>query len=150
MRKVLGSSKQNLISQFLTESVSISFIALVIAIGIAELLLPYFNQVSGKQIDIGLFSRPWLLPALLLLMLVVGVLAGSYPSFYLSSFQPVTVLKGKIAGGFKRSWLRSSLVVFQFAISIILIVGTVVIYNQLNFIRNRKLGFDREHILVKT
>ena len=148
VRKVLGSSKQNLISQFLTESVSISFIALVIAIGIAELLLPYFNQVSGKQIDIGLFSRPWLLPALLLLMLVVGVLAGSYPSFYLSSFQPVTVLKGKIAGGFKRSWLRSSLVVFQFAISIILIVGTVVIYNQLNFIRNRKLGFDREHILV--
>ena len=148
VRKVLGSSKQNLINQFLTESVLISFIALILAIGIAKLLLPYFNQVSGKQIDIGLFSRPWLLPVLLLLVLVVGVLAGSYPSFYLSSFQPVTVLKGKIAGGFKRSWLRSSLVVFQFAISIILIVGTVVIYSQLNFIRNRKLGFDREHILV--
>ncbi|TMI80778.1 MAG: FtsX-like permease family protein, partial [Bacteroidetes bacterium] len=148
VRKVLGSDRANLIRQFLMESMLISFISMALAVGIAELLLPYFNQLSGKQIELGLLSRLWLLPALILLMLFVGLLAGSYPAFYLSAFQPVTVLKGKLAGGFKRSWLRNSLVVFQFAISIFLIVGTVVIYSQLIFIRSRKLGFDREHVLV--
>ncbi|HET9825695.1 MAG TPA: FtsX-like permease family protein, partial [Chitinophagaceae bacterium] len=147
-RKVLGSGRAELIRQFLMESMLISFISMMLAVGIAELLLPYFNQVSGKQIELGLFSKAWLIPALLLLMLFVGLLAGSYPSFYLSAFQPVTVLKGKLAGGFKKSWLRNTLVVFQFAISIFLIVGTVVIYSQLIYIRNRKLGFDREHVLV--
>ena len=148
VRKVLGSGRSELIRQFLMESMLLSFISMALAVGIAELLLPYFNQVSGKQIELGLASRLWLLPALILLMLFVGFLAGSYPAFYLSAFQPVTVLKGKLAGGFKRSWLRNSLVVFQFAISIFLIVGTVVIYSQLIFIRNRKLGFDREDVLV--
>ena len=148
VRKVLGSRKQNLISQFLTESILISFIALLFAVAIAALLLPYFNQLSGKEIELGLFSKGWLIPSLLLLVLIVGLLAGSYPAFYLSSFQPVTVLKGKLAAGFKSGWFRSSLVIFQFAISIILIIGTVVIYNQLQFIRNKKLGFDREHVLV--
>ena len=148
VRKVLGSRKQNLISQFLTESILISFIALLFAVAIAALLLPYFNQLSGKEIELGLFSKDWLIPSLLLLVLIVGLLAGSYPAFYLSSFQPVSVLKGKVAAGFKSGWFRSSLVIFQFAISIILIIGTVVIYNQLQFIRNKKLGFDREHVLV--
>jgi putative ABC transport system permease protein len=148
VRKVLGSGRANLIRQFLMESMLISFISMALAVGIAELLLPYFNEVSGKQIELGLLSRLWLVPALILLILFVGLLAGSYPAFYLSAFQPITVLKGTLAGGFKRSWLRNSLVVFQFAISIFLIVGTVVIYSQLMFIRNRKLGFDREHVLV--
>ena len=148
VRKVLGSGRGNLIRQFLMESMMISFISMILAIGIAELLLPYFNRVSGKEIEIGLFSTWWLFPGLLLLILFVGLLAGSYPAFYLSAFQPVTVLKGKLAGGFKRSWLRNSLVVFQFAISVFLIVGTVVIYSQLIFIRSRNLGFDREHVLV--
>ena len=148
VRKVLGSGRGNLIRQFLMESMMISFISMILAIGIAELLLPYFNRVSGKEIEIGLFSTSWLFPGLLLLILFVGLLAGSYPAFYLSAFQPITVLKGKLAGGFKRSWLRNSLVVFQFAISIFLIVGTVVIYRQLMFIRSRNLGFDREHVLV--
>jgi len=130
------------------ESVLISFVALIFAILIAQLLLPYFNQLAGKQIEIGWFIKPWLLPALISLVLIVGVLAGSYPSFYLSSFQPILVLKGKLVGGFKSSWLRSSLVVFQFAITVILIVGTVVIYSQLNFIRNKRLGFDRDHVLI--
>jgi len=148
VRKVLGSGRGNLIRQFLIESLLISFISMLLAIGIAELLLPFFNHVSGKNIEIGLFSQSWLLPALILLMLFVGLLAGSYPAFYLSAFQPIAVLKGKLAAGFRGSWLRNSLVVFQFAISIFLIVGTVVIYSQLMFIRNRKLGFDREHVLV--
>ncbi|MBD0333062.1 MAG: ABC transporter permease, partial [Chitinophagaceae bacterium] len=148
VRKVLGSNRQNLITQFLSESILISFIALLLALGIAQLMLPYFNQLSGKDIHIGLFSKPWLFPSLILLMLVVGLLAGSYPSFFLSAFRPVTVLKGNVAGGFKRSWLRSSLVVFQFVISIILIIGTVVIYSQLQYIRNKELGFNREQVLV--
>ena len=148
VRKVLGSGRQNLIRQFLMESMLISVIAMLLAIGIAELLLPFFNQVSGKEIQILLFSQSWLLPGLILLVLLVGLLAGSYPAFYLSAFQPVTVLKGKLASGFKSSWLRNSLVVFQFAISIFLIVGTVVIYGQLMYIRSRNLGFDREQVLV--
>jgi putative ABC transport system permease protein len=148
VRKVLGSQRGNLITQFLTESIFISFLSLVLALCIAQALLPVFNQLAGKEIEIGLLSKPWLLPSLLALMLLVGVIAGSYPSFYLSSFQPISVLKGKLAGGFKNGWLRSSLVVFQFSISIVLIVGTVVIYSQLKFIRSKDLGFNREQILV--
>ena len=148
VRKVLGSMKQSLVSQFLTESILISFIALLFAVAFAALLLPYFNQLAGKQIELGLLSKGWLIPSLLLLVLIVGLLAGSYPAFYLSAFQPISVLKGKLTAGFKSGWLRNSLVIFQFAISIILIIGTVVIYNQLQFIRNKELGFNREHVLV--
>lgn len=111
-------------------------------------MLPYFNQLSGKEITIGLFTKPWLLPSSILLMAIVGLLAGSYPAFYLSSFRPVEVLKGKVAKGFKAGWLRSSLVVFQFLISIVLIIGTIVIYNQLNYIRNKEIGFNRDHVLI--
>jgi putative ABC transport system permease protein len=110
--------------------------------------LPYFNQMANKEIVIGLFSKSWLLPSLIILMLIVGLLAGSYPSFYLSAFKPIVVLKGKLAAGFKRSWLRSSLVVFQFWISIILIIGTIVIYNQINYIQKKKLGYNRDQVLV--
>jgi len=148
VRKVLGSLRKNLVQQFLTESVLISFIALIFAIGIASLLLPYFNQLAGKSIFVSTLFQPQMLTSLVLLMLIVGLLAGSYPAFVLSAFQPVDVLKGKLAGGFKRSWLRNSLVVFQFVISIILIIGTVVIYNQLNYIRNKDIGFNRKQVLV--
>jgi putative ABC transport system permease protein len=148
VRKVLGSEKKSLVFQFLSESIFISAISLLLALAIAQALLPTFNAIAGKEIEIGFFQKPWLLPSLVLLMLLVGVLAGSYPSFYLSSFQPIAVLKGKLAGGFKSSWLRSSLVVFQFAISIVLIVGTVVIYSQLKFIRSKNLGFSRDQVLV--
>jgi putative ABC transport system permease protein len=148
VRKVLGSNRSNLIAQFLTESVLTSFIALVSAIIIAALLLPYFNQLSGKEITLRLFSTRWLLPALLLTSLIVGLLAGLYPAFYLSAFEPIKVLKGKLATGFKSGWLSSSLVVFQFTAAIVLIVGTLIIYSQLNYIRNKKLGYNREQVLV--
>ena len=148
VRKVLGSLRKNLITQFLTESILISLLALVIAILIAFLLLPYFNQLSGKQITMGIFSKPWLFPSLIGLMLVVGVIAGSYPAFFLSAFNPVEVLKGKLAKGFKSSWLRSGLVIFQFFISIALIIGTIIIYNQLKYIRSKDLGYNRSHVLV--
>jgi len=148
VRKVLGSLRKNLIQQFITESVLMSFIALVIAISLALLLLPYFNQLAGKKIQtFGLF-QPLMLLSFFLLMLIVGILAGSYPAFYLSSFQPIKVLKGKLSGGFKGSSLRNVLVVFQFSISVMLIVGTIVIFNQLNFIRNRDIGYNRNQVLV--
>jgi putative ABC transport system permease protein len=121
VRKVLGSLRQNLIMQFLSESVLISFLSLALALVIAAVLLPYFNQLSGKDMTLDLFLKPWLLPAAIVLMIVVGLIAGSYPAFYLSAFKPVQVLKGKLAKGFKSSWLRSGLVVFQFCISIILV-----------------------------
>ena len=168
VRKVLGSLRSHLITQFMAESILISFISMLLALGIAWLLLPYFNQMAAKEMSIGLFSRPWLAPALLGLVVLVGFLAGSYPAFFLSAFQPIAVLKGNrgnrrlrtrkergtklrrspLVAGFKTGLLRNSLVVFQFGISIFLMVGTVVIYNQLNYIRSKQLGFDRDHVLV--
>ncbi|HUZ57389.1 MAG TPA: ABC transporter permease [Hanamia sp.] len=148
IRKVVGSLRSHLITQFLTESVLLSFFSLLLAIIIAALLLPFFNQLSGKEMHVGTLFSTWLFPVMIALVFLVGIVAGSYPAFYLSSFQPIEVLKGKIAKGFKNSWLRSSLVVFQFIISIILIIGTIVIYNQLNYIRNRKIGYNRDQVLV--
>lgn len=148
VRKVLGSLKKNLVQQFLTESFLISFIALFLAVLIARLLLPYFDQLSGKGIHASTLFQPKMMLSLLVLMLIVGFAAGSYPAFFLSSFQPIDVLKGKLAAGFKRSWLRNALVVFQFVISIILIFGTVVIYNQLNYIQNKDIGFNRQQVVI--
>ena len=148
VRKVLGSSKKKLIQQFLTESLLISFIALVLAILLAWLLLPYFNQLAGKDLHASTLFQPAMLISLISLMLIAGLLAGSYPAFFLSSFQPIDVLKGKLASGFKRSWLRNSLVIFQFAISIILIFGTIVVYNQLTYIRNKDIGFNRYQVVT--
>jgi putative ABC transport system permease protein len=148
VRKVLGSNRQNLVTQFLSESLLIAAISLILAVVLAVLLLPFFNQLSVKELSLNFFKRPWLLAVLVLIALIVGLLAGSYPAFYLSSFKPILVLKGKLATGFKGGWLRSALVVFQFAISIFLIVGTVVIQGQLNYIRNKELGFNREQVLI--
>ena len=148
VRKVLGSLKKNLVQQFLTESLLISFIALIFSILIAWLLLPYFDQLAGKDIHPAILIQPKMLFSLVTLMLIVGLLAGSYPAFFLSAFQPIDVLKGKLSAGFKRSWLRNVLVVFQFVISIILIFGTVVIYNQLNYIHNKDIGFNRNQVLI--
>lgn len=148
VRKVLGSLRKNLVAQFLTESMLISFISMILALAIAVLLLPYFNTLSGKELTIHSFFTPWLLPSLLLLVIIVGLLAGIYPAFYLSSFKPVAVLKGKIAAGFKAGWLRSGLVVFQFSISIFLIIGTLVIFLQLNYIHNKNIGYNRDHVLI--
>ena len=148
IRKVAGSSRGHLVTQFLTESMLLSLASLVLALGIAVFLLPAFNDLSGKQLDAGMLFSARILPIVVVLVLAVGFLAGSYPAFYLSAFQPIQVLKGKIAAGFKSSRLRSSLVVFQFVISIGLIIGTLVIYRQLNYIHNRDIGYDRDQVLV--
>ncbi|HEY5462178.1 MAG TPA: ABC transporter permease [Hanamia sp.] len=148
IRKVAGSLRSNLIIQFLTESVLISFISLLLAILMAAILLPLFNQLAHKQMYVSTLFSTWLLPVMIALVFLVGCVAGSYPAFYLSSFQPIDVLKGKVAKGFKSSWLRNGLVIFQFSISIMLIIGTIVIYNQLDYIRSRKIGYDRDQVLV--
>ena len=148
VRKVLGSLRKNLITQFLTESMLISFISMILALLIATLLLHYFNELSGKELTMFSFFSSWMLPSSLLLVIIVGLLAGLYPAFYLSSFKPVEVLKGKIASGSKTGWLRSGLVIFQFAISIFLIIGTLVIYSQLNYIHNKDIGYNRDHVLI--
>jgi putative ABC transport system permease protein len=148
VRKVLGSSRKYLIAQFLSESVMITIIAAVIAVLAAWALLPFFNQISGKHLAITVQIIVWLLPALLVIVIVVGVLAGSYPAFFLSAFNPITVLKGKLSTGLKGNTLRGFLVVFQFAISIFLIIGTLVIYNQLNYMQSKDLGYNRYQMLI--
>ncbi len=148
VRKVLGSPRSALIAQFLTESVLVTLIAAIIAVLSAWGALGLFNQISGKQLTVTPQILGWLAPCLLIIILVVGCLAGSYPALFLSGFQPIKVLKGKLAGGFKGGMLRSVLVVIQFAISIFLIVGTMVISGQLKYIQNKDLGYKRDHVLV--
>lgn len=149
VRKVLGSARKYLIAQFLTESMLITFVSALIALALSTLLLPLFNEVAGKQLVLNNALLIWIVPLLLFITLIIGLLAGSYPAFFLSGFRPIEVLKGKLATGFKGGGsLRSLLVVFQFSISIFLIIGTIVIYHQLNFIHNTKLGFDRSQVLI--
>ena len=148
VRKVLGSARKYLVAQFLTESMLVTLVSTIIAVALAWLALPLFNQMADKHLAFTTQSLTWLLPTLAVVVLVIGFLAGSYPAFYLSAFQPIEVLKGKIAAGFKGGFLRSFLVVFQFSISIFLIIGTLVIYNQLNYIHTKSLGYNRSQMLV--
>lgn len=148
IRKVLGSLKQELVRQFLVESVLLSAIALIIAVGLVYLALPVFNQLAGKNLTLQFTSTPWVIPVLVLFGLFTGLLAGSYPAFYLSSFNPVAVLKGRFTSGKKSISLRSVLVVFQFFISISLIICTTIVFNQLNYIRHIKLGYDKDQVVV--
>lgn len=149
IRKVLGSLRQSLTYQFLTESLLLTTVALVLAVGLVYVVLPAFNELAGKTLSFNVAANVWLLPGLLLFGLVAGLLAGSYPAFFLSSFKPIAVLKSnKFSGGSKSIGLRSGLVVFQFFISITLMVGTTVVYRQLNYIQNKKLGYSKDQVLV--
>jgi putative ABC transport system permease protein len=148
IRKVLGTGRGSLIQQFLLESVVTTFLASLIAVGAAILLLPYFNSLANKTLTIGGLLDARILPFLILLPVIIGMLAGSYPALYLSSFRPIAVLKGKLGAGTKKSAVRNVLVVFQFATCIFLIIGTIVVYNQLRFIQSKKLGFNKEQVLM--
>ncbi|GAB3704457.1 ABC transporter permease [Spirosoma flavus] len=149
IRKVMGSVRQSLTNQFLIESLLLTMIALVLAIGLVYMALPLFNELAGKALALNFGGNNWLLPGLLMLGIIVGILAGSYPAFFLSSFKPIAVLKGtKFTGDRKSIGLRSGLVVVQFFISIILMVGTTVVYQQLNYIQHKKLGYSKEQVLV--
>jgi len=149
IRKVLGSAKNMLVSQFLIESFMLTFLAIFFALGLVYLLLPYFNNLAGKNISIGFFLSSRALLTEAALMLIVGLTAGIYPAFFLSSFRIIAILKGN--SGTRptgRSGLRSSLIVIQFAISTALIISTFVVYQQLHFMQNQKLGYDKNQVLV--
>ncbi len=147
LRKVVGASRQQLIQQFLGESVLVALVAMIVALALVELILPWFN--SFIQRDLILYSREnlWWLVGLIGFGLGVGVIAGSYPAFVLSSFLPTQVMKGDWIPGSKHVGLRKALVIFQFAISIAFITGTVVVQEQLTYIRNKDLGFDKELVV---
>lgn len=148
IRKVMGAYRQQLIGQFLSEAILLSMISFIIAYGLAVLTLPAFNQISGKALVLNSALSPSFIIPMLIIMIAVGLFAGSYPAFYLSSFRPVQVLKGKIAQGLKSGAIRSTLVVFQFSISIIMIIGTAIVFDQLSYIQNKKVGYDRDQVIV--
>jgi ABC-type antimicrobial peptide transport system permease subunit len=146
LRKVVGAGRNQLIAQFLGESLLISFLSLFIAVGIVWLLLPAFNNLAEKQLAVHLLDGKLLL-SLGAIALVTGILSGSYPALYLSGFKPVKVLKGKTKPGTGNLLFRNGLVVTQFVVSIILLVGTAVVYRQLNFIKTKNLGFEKSNLL---
>jgi len=148
IRKVHGGFRSQLIAQFIGESVILSFIALVIAIILVELTIPVFSDIIGQNISEDLLINPLMIVSYLILAILVGFVAGSYPAFYLSSFQPVNVLKRNLNRSSKNPALRNVLVIIQFSISIFLMVGTGIIFNQLNYVKNKKLGFDKEHVMI--
>ncbi|MEL7145512.1 MAG: ABC transporter permease [Bacteroidota bacterium] len=148
VRKVMGAYKKHLIRQFLTEAMVISAISTLIAIVLTAFLLPFFNELAAKSISEQRLVTPSMLGIIGVIILLVGLLAGSYPSFYLSQFKPIETLKGKLNLGLRSSGIRSLLVVFQFTISISMIIGTAVVFDQLSYIQNKKLGFDKEHIVM--
>ena len=147
LRKVIGASRRQLINQFLGESLLFSFIAVLLAVALAELFLPLFNSLSGKRLALNYFENFILLPGLAIIVLFAGLAASSLPAFYISALQPTRALKGMLKASSRVSWLRRSLVLSQFAISIIFIFCTITISNQLSYIRNKKLGFNKEHVV---
>jgi putative ABC transport system permease protein len=148
IRKVLGAEKGSLVKQFLGESLLMSFIAFLIALGITELLLPAFSNVSGRNLSFDLPKDWFIVAGFLVLSIITGLLAGSYPAFYLSSFQPVKVLKGRFTNSLSAVALRKGLVIFQFIISVVLIIASVVIMNQMNYLRSTDLGFAKDQQIV--
>ena len=148
IRKVLGTEKKNLITQFLSESILMALLSMILAILIAWLALPLFNDIASKNMSFPSLLKPNILPILIALPFVVGLLAGSYPAFFLSAFRPIDVLKGKLKIGSRSGGLRSGLVVVQFFFSIVLIIGTIVIYRQLNYIQTKNLGFKKDQVLI--
>ncbi|MEI9917397.1 MAG: FtsX-like permease family protein [Bacteroidota bacterium] len=147
LRKVVGSLRRSLVTQFLTESTLYSVLSFVIAFAILCLCLPGFNYIAGRSLSIP-WTSWWLFPCLIAASLLIGIIAGCYPAFYLSAFRPIQVLKGNLRMGSRSGALRSSMVVFQFAASIILIIGTLVIYRQMTYIMNRDTGFNKEQLMI--
>lgn len=147
VRKVMGSLRSHLVRQFLTESILLSVLSFFVALAVAWLVLPSFNLLAGKELFLP-FDKGIFWGGLAAGALVVGLLAGLYPSFFLSAFRPVNVLKGNLSLGMKSGLIRSSLVVFQFSISIILIIGTISVNRQLGFIQNTKIGFNKDQVIV--
>ncbi|MBB5397689.1 ABC transporter permease [Mucilaginibacter sp. AK015] len=148
VRKVIGAGKKQLFWQFMGESVLFCIIATILSIVAAALLMPVFNQLTDKHLQVNTLASPSFILACTGLIVVVSLLAGSYPALILSNFQPVKVLKGSFKNSGSGQWVRKSLIVFQFSISVVLVVATVIIQKQLNYIQNKKLGYSRDHVMV--
>jgi putative ABC transport system permease protein len=147
IRKTVGAERKEIIAQFLSESVLISFMAIGLAFVLTSLLLPVLNKISGQQISIGILSKWQVIVPILLTPFVVGIVSGLYPALFMSAFQPVKVLKGlfRVNGNIS---VRKALVVFQFSISIILIISTAVVFRQLQFMQKKSLGLDKDHVII--
>jgi putative ABC transport system permease protein len=148
LRKVVGSRRSLLIMQFLSESVALTIISLIVSIILLVVLLPKFNTLAGKSFDPGILFSPAVLISVCLVILVAGILGGSYPAFFLSRFSPVTVLKGETTQGSAGSLFRKILVIIQFTISVAMIVCTMVVFKQLNFLKEKDQGFNQENVLT--
>jgi len=136
IRKVVGARRSGIIKQFLSESFLLAFFALILAAILVELLLPAFSRLTGKQLMSPWLGNPFILPGMIVVTLVTGIMAGSYPAFFLSSFQPVKVLKSTLKPGTSGGLFRKALVIFQFSLAVIFLVGSMVIYRQLDYIKN--------------
>jgi putative ABC transport system permease protein len=147
LRKVVGSNRGSLILQFLSESTTLTIISLILSIILVALLLPQFNLLAGKNFELGIIQSPIIIISAIAVILIVGVIGGSYPAFYLSSFKSTTVLKGEVTKGSSGNLFRKVLVVIQFLISVSMIICTLVVYKQLDFLKNKDLGYNQENIL---
>jgi putative ABC transport system permease protein len=148
IRKVLGAQRTKLVVQFLGESFMFALLSFVLGILLARLFLPYFSGLAGKTISLNSFGMPTMYAILVAMVLFVGLVAGSYPAFFLSAFMPISALKGHVLEGSKNSWFRSILVVIQFALSIILIICTIIVFNQHKYMQNKDLGFNKQNLLA--
>jgi putative ABC transport system permease protein len=148
IRKSLGVERKQLVVQFLTESLLVSIIAMVLALCLVEIVLPIFNTFSGKTLSLNFTQNLPLIATTLALTLFVGIVAGAYPALYLSSVKPVAVLSGTLRLGVKSGTIRNSLVIFQFAVSVALIACTIIVHTQLNYVQNKNMGFNKENVVV--
>ncbi|MFH2107359.1 MAG: ABC transporter permease [Chrysiogenia bacterium] len=148
LRKVLGSFRLDLVKQFLTESLVLCLMALAIAGLLMVIVLPLFNSLTAKELAVSALANPSAIAAIMALTLLVTILAGAYPAFLLAAFRPAAILRGQAASGAGRGRLRRGLVVFQFAVSAVMIIGTLIVFRQLHYIQNKKLGFDKEQVLI--
>ncbi|HUU04545.1 MAG TPA: ABC transporter permease [Patescibacteria group bacterium] len=148
LRKVLGSFRLDLIKQFLTESLVLCLLALAVACLLLVIILPLFNSLTAKELAVSALANPAAIAAVLALTLLVTIMAGAYPAFLLSAFRPASILRGQAGSGAGKGRLRRGLVVFQFAVSAVMIIGTIVVFRQLHYIQNKKLGFDKEQVLI--
>ncbi len=148
LRKVVGAQRRQLIRQFIGESMILTFVAIFLALLLVAFSLPLFNSISGKVLTMAYFTKIQFIGGLIGLFVFVSLIGGSYPAFFLSAFRPVEVLQGRLKKGTKSPFLRISLVSLQFTVSIVLIIGTLIVDKQLDFMRNRKLGYDKDHVIA--
>ena len=148
MRKVLGAKRMSLVFQFLGEAIITTFISLILSVALADILMPAFNRIAGKEIDIVWMNNLWIILLILCISIVIGIFSGSYPAFFLSSVKPLNALKKKSKSSSSSSILRKVLVVFQFSISIVLIVCTLIVFLQWSYMKNKSIGIDPSDIII--